>query len=97
MATKVEVERLAVLETQMIETNKRLEKMETTLEKLPENLIAALDQRYAKIHEVEEIKETVAPLTSFRRKLWTAIIFSLLSIATVTVILWEIQRFKGLE
>lgn len=87
---------------QLIEARKDIEYMQKdvqeikeTLKSLPEELIKALDDRYAKKEEVEEIKETITPFTTFRRRAWQFVIFSSLSIATVAIILWEIQRFRG--
>lgn len=61
---------------------------------LPDELILKLDERYAKRHELEEIIETVAPITKFRRRLWQYLVFSVFTVALVAIVLWEIQRFK---
>lgn len=68
--------------------------LKDAVKNLPDELIAKLDERYAKKHELEEIKETVAPLTDFRKRLWQWLVFGVFTIALVLIVLWEIQRFK---
>lgn len=72
-----------------------VKKLDNTLQNLPDELIIRLDERYAKKHELEEIKETVAPITKFRKRMWQWLIFGVFTIALTTIVLWEIQRFKA--
>lgn len=86
---------IAVLKVEMKQVTQKIDKLEATIEALPERLIIALDERYAKRSDVEEIKETVAPLTKFRRKLWTAVIMGMLSLVVAAIILAEAYKLKG--
>lgn len=68
--------------------------LKEAVKNLPDELILKLDERYAKKHELEEIIETVAPITKFRRRLWQYLVFGVFTVALVAIVLWEIQRFK---
>ena len=70
--------------------------LKEAVKNLPDELILKLDERYAKRHELEEIIETVAPITKFRRRLWQYLVFGVFTVALVAIVLWEIQRFKQL-
>lgn len=72
-----------------------MHELKEAVKNLPDELIKKLDDRYAKKHELEEIKETVAPITKFRKRLWQYLIFSVFTVALVAIIMWEIERFKA--
>lgn len=71
---------------------KDLTEIKQTLDSLPKRLVDQLDERYAKKHEVEEIKETVAPLTTLRRRLWTIYLLAVFSVGGILAIGIEYLR-----
>lgn len=73
---------------------KDLNDLKEAVRNLPDELMAKLDERYAQKNVVEELQETIAPLTKFRKRLWQMVVFAVFTAATVAVIMWEIQRFK---
>lgn len=72
-----------------------MHELKEAVKNLPDELIKKLDDRYAKKQELEEIKETVAPITKFRKRLWQYLVFGVFTIALVAIIMWEIERFKA--
>lgn len=68
--------------------------LKDAVKNLPDELILKLDERYAKRHELEEIIETVAPITKFRKRLWQYLVFGVFTVALIAIVMWEIQRFK---
>lgn len=65
------------------EVNKNLKELKKTVDELPDILIEKLDERYAKKEEVVELQETVAPITSFRRKIWAWIVFVVFAVGII--------------
>lgn len=51
-----------------------LKDIDDKLSNLPDVLIEKLDERYAAKKDVEEIKETVAPFTTWRKKMWAGLV-----------------------
>ena len=49
----------------------RLEKIEKAVNNLPDELVKKLDERYASKKEVEDLKETIDPITKLRKRMWT--------------------------
>ena len=47
-----------------------LKDIDQKLADLPDVLIEKLDERYASKQKVQEIEETVAPFTAWRKKIW---------------------------
>lgn len=77
---------VAVLKEWRKDVNKKLTDIDQKLDDLPEKLLLAFDERYAKKVEVEEIKETVAPLTTLRRRLWTIYLLAVFSVGGILAI-----------
>lgn len=57
-----------------------IRELKDAVKALPDELISKLDNRYAKKEAVEEMQETLAPFTKFRRNVWYSIVFSILGI-----------------
>lgn len=68
--------------------------LKKAVENLPDELVKKLDERYASKTTVEEIQETIAPFTTFRRYLWRIVISFALTSAFLAVILYEIHQFN---
>jgi predicted nucleic acid-binding Zn-ribbon protein len=87
MATKIEIERLAVLEVKMTTVEEKLKTVETKVDNLPDELVKRLDEKYSARERTDqrlaEIEETLAPITRFRRNLWAKFIAFALSLAAI--------------
>lgn len=83
---------VAVLKEWRKDVNRKLTDIDQKLDQLPDKLLEAFDERYAKKHEVEEIKETVAPLTTLRRRLWTIYLLAVFSVGGILAIGIEYLR-----
>lgn len=69
--------------------------LKEAVKNLPDELITKLDERYASKKVVDELQETIKPLTAFRRKLWGYIVKAAFTSAFLAVLIWEVNRFKG--
>lgn len=63
-----------------------LRNLNETIKNLPEELVKKLDERYAKKQEVKQIQETIAPLTTFRKRLWDMVVYAAFTSAFLAVI-----------
>lgn len=70
----------------------KLKDIDKKLSDLPDTLIEKLDERYASKEKVEEIEETVAPLTTLRRRLWTIYLLAVFSVGGILAIGIEYLR-----
>jgi predicted trehalose synthase len=66
----------------------RLSDIEKAVHELPDALVQKLDDRYASKREVEELKETVDPITKLRRRIWAGIVGLII---TEMFVLWLLQ------
>lgn len=86
---------------QLIEARKDIQYMQEdikdlkeAIKNLPDELLKALDERYAKKEVVDKIQETVAPFTQFRRRLWGHIVTFVFTTAFLAIVYWEINKFN---
>lgn len=100
--TAKETIKLAVLETKMEQLKSDLAEIRThqtdnhhELATKIEVLIKHIDGKLGD-HEkrLSQVEETTAPFSKFRSRLWTSVVFAALSIATVAVILLEVNNSK---
>lgn len=89
-------ERIARVETKLEGVDASVKEIKETLRKLPDDLVAKLDERYAARKDVEDIQETISPLTSLRKRLWAVYVGAVLSAGTLITIAYEhIKRTWG--
>lgn len=88
-------ERIARVETKLEGVDASVREIKEALKKLPDDLVAKLDERYASKSEVKEIQETIAPLTSLRRRLWAIFIGAVISVSALINIAYEYIKRLG--
>lgn len=71
----------------------KLKDIDKKLSDLPDTLIEKLDERYASKEKVEEIEETVAPITKFRRNLWGWLVLIVFSFGLAQYLI--VEYFKN--
>ena len=91
-------ERMAVLETEVKQISKDVAEViqgQAALASSIDTLIAKVDGKFTD-HEarIRIVEETTEPFTKFKKRLWTVIIVSMLSVSTVALVWAEIRRFK---
>lgn len=74
------------------EVNSNFKKLNKKVDDLPELLIEKLDERYASKKEVEELQETVAPITTFRRKIWAWIVFVVFALGVIETLIFNYMK-----
>jgi len=102
-------ERMAVLETEVkqiskdvAEVSKDVSVVRTHQSENHKSIQASIDTLIAKVdgkfsdHEarIRIVEETTEPFTKFKKRLWTIIIVSMLSVSTVALVWAEIRRFN---
>lgn len=100
--TKNDIERLAVVESKQDRANQDISEIKHNQEMNHADLSSRFDVMTqainAKIsnHEVriKSAEEVLEPFAKFKRKLWGAVVTSLLTIAVVAILLLESQRIK---
>ena len=100
--TKSELERLAVVESKQDRANNDIAEIKHNQEFNHADLTSRFDILNQTIHEklenhefrLKSIDETLEPFTKFKRKLWSAVVFSLLTIAVALLVLVEASRIK---
>jgi len=91
-------ERMAVLETEVKQISKDVAEVIQGQAAMASNidlLIAKVDGKFTD-HEarIRIVEETTEPFTKFKKRLWTVIIVSMLSISTVALVWAEIRRLN---
>jgi hypothetical protein len=100
--TKTELERLAVVESKQDRANSDIQEIKHNQESNHNDLAARITALTLSIdgrildHEtrLKGAEETLEPFTKFKRKLWSAVVFSLLTLAVALIVLVESQRIK---
>lgn len=72
---------------------KDITEIKQTLDDLPKKLVEQLDERYASKEKVEEIEETVAPITKFRRNIWGWLVLIVFSFGLAQYLI--VEYFKN--
>ena len=91
-------ERMAVLETEVKQISKDVAEViqgQAALASSIDTLIAKVDGKFTD-HEarIRIVEETTEPFTKFKKRLWTIIIVSMLSVSTVALVWAEIRRLN---
>jgi len=91
-------ERMAVLETEVKQISKDVAEViqgQAALASSIDTLIAKVDGKFTD-HEarIRIVEETTEPFTKFKKRLWTVIIVSMLSVSTVALVWAEIRRLN---
>lgn len=81
------------LQSDMKHAAEDISEIKSTLGKLPDDLIAKLDQRYPSIDRMEKVEDTIKPFASIRDKLWGWVIAAMVSGSMATSI--GIDWIKG--
>lgn len=100
--TKTTIERLAVVESKQDRANSDISEIKANQAHNHEDLSSRFDVLSQAIHtrlgnheeRIKSAEETLEPFTKFKRRLWGAVVTSLLTIAFVAIVLLESQRIK---
>lgn len=97
MATKKTPEEL-MIENAILKNNEQMRSI-IKAELLPfTEIVGKMDSRLKAVEdELDEIKETIKPFTTFRRRAWGILITFILGGGAVAFILYEVSRFKGVQ
>lgn len=75
-----------VLQDWRTSVDSHLADIDDKLDKLPDLLVKKLDERYASKEQVNEIAETVEPLTKLRKRLWYFVIALIIAQAVALLV-----------
>jgi hypothetical protein len=96
------LERLSVVESKQDRANSDISEIKENQERNHADLASRFDVLSQTIHakisdhetRLKSAEEVLEPFAKFKRKLWGAVVTSLLTIATIAIILLETQRIK---
>lgn len=89
-----EAERIARLEEKVDNAQKRLDSIDRKLDDLPETLKKLFDERYASRKVVEDMQETVKPLTKLRKRVWAMAVVMVFSFGIIATLVFNTIKVK---
>lgn len=98
MAYKTQIERLAVVETEVKMVKGIVQDVKDNQSRNHQELSDKLSAIHGVLDNhrlrIESIEETVDPFTKFRRRAWAIVVTSTLTCAILAIVIYEIKRYK---
>lgn len=98
MAYKTQIERLAVVETEVKTVKDIVQEVKDNQSRNHQDLSDKLSAIHGILDNhrlrIEGIEETVEPFTKFRRRAWGMIVTATLTCAILSILIVEIKRYK---